>query len=172
MPLIRLASESDLPAMLQIYNEVIINTTAIYQYNPQSAESRELWFRTKREEGFKVFIAESEGKIAGFSTLGHFRNWPAYKYSVENSVYVDEYFRNQGIGKLLLSATIDAARELNMHTMVAGIDDSNSASIRLHEKLGFVEVAYFKEVGYKFGRWLNLKFLQLILDTPLKPIEG
>jgi len=160
---IRTAKEDDLPQLLDIYNEVIANTTAVYQYEPHTLEMRKEWFETKQQQGFPVFVAEEENVILGFSTFGAFRNWQAYKFSVENSVYVDAKHRGKGIGKLLLQPLIDEAKRMNMHTIVAGIDATNEASIALHKQFGFVEVAYFKEVGFKFERWLDLKFLQLII---------
>jgi L-amino acid N-acyltransferase YncA len=169
---IRLATDEDVPAILEIYNDVIIHTTAVFQYTIHTLEMRKDWFNTKKEQGFPVFVAVEGTRITGFSTIGWFRAWQAYKYSVENSVYVDSRYRGRGIGKQLLEPLIESARRLNMHTIVAGIEAANNDSIRLHEKFGFREVAHFKEVGFKFGRWLDLKFLQLVLDTPANPIDG
>lgn len=171
MVIIRKATESDLQGMLTIYNEIIKNTTAVYEYNTQTFVMREQWFASKKESGFPVFCAEENGLVIGFSSIGPFRNWAAYKYSVENSVYVSAEHRGKGIGKLLLLPLIQAAKEMNMHTIIASIDANNESSLRLHKSLGFFEVAHFKQVGYKFGRWLDLKFLELILDTPLQPVE-
>ncbi|MFM2363123.1 MAG: hypothetical protein RLZZ316_2025 [Bacteroidota bacterium] len=160
---IRQATAADLPAILEIYNDVIVNTTAVYDYNPHTIAMRQQWFETKQQQGFPVFVAEEAGEILGFSSIGPFRAWAAYQYTVENSIYVAAAARGRGIAKLLMPPLIEAARQLKLHTMVAGIDASNEASIALHKKFGFTEVAYFKEVGYKFNRWLDLKFLQLIL---------
>jgi phosphinothricin acetyltransferase len=168
---VRPAEEKDLPEILVIYNDIIVNTTAVYDYEPHTAPMRKQWWDTKKEQGFPVFVAEEEGRIIGFSSIGPFRAWAAYKYSVENSIYVATDVRGKGVGKLLMRPLIDAARKLEMHTILAGIDASNEASIRLHEWFGFKEVAHFKEVGYKFDRWLDLKFLQLVLDTPAAPQE-
>lgn len=167
---VRKASADDLPAMLVIYNDIIINTTAVYDYTPHTPEMRRQWFAAKAEGGFPVFVAEEDSKVIGFGSIGPFRNWAAYKYSVENSIYVAAEQRGKGVGKLLLPPLIRAAEEMNMHTIIASIDDTNIQSLRLHEKFGFKEVAHFKQVGYKFGRWLDLKFLQLILTTPEHPI--
>ena len=167
---IRKATENDLPEMLAIYNEVIKNTTAVYDYKSHTFEMRQQWFRAKKDNGFPVFVAVENEAVIGFSSIGPFRNWAAYKYSVENSVYVAADQRGKGIGKLLLLPLIEAAKEMNMHTIIASIDHTNEASLRLHISVGFIEVAHFKEVGYKFGRWLDLKFLQLILKTPLQPV--
>ena len=163
MIVIRTATEEDIQPILEIYNDIIINTTAVYDYNPHTLEMRMKWFEDKKQQGFPVFVAEEEGTIEGFSSMGPFRAWAAYKYSVENSVYVAPGARGKGIGKLLIPPLIDAARVSGMHTMIAGIDASNEASIRLHTYFGFKEVALFKEVGWKFERWLDLKFFQLIL---------
>ena len=157
--------------MLDIYNEVIINTTAVYQYQPHTLEMRQAWFNTKKQEGFPVFVAEEGNTILGLSTIGTFRAWQAYKYSVENSIYVAAAARGKGIGRLLMTPIIEAARQMDMHTIIAGIDATNDISIRLHISFGFEEVAHFKQVGYKFDRWLDLKFLQLILNTPANPSE-
>jgi L-amino acid N-acyltransferase len=160
---IRNATEQDLPAILDIYNDVIVNTTAVYDYEPHTLEMRRAWFNTKKEQGFPVFVAEDDGKLLGLSSIGPFRAWAAYQYSVENSVYVASEARGRGIGKLLIPPLIEAARQLKLHTIIAGIDASNEASIRLHRRFGFEEVAHFKQVGWKFNRWLDLKFLQLML---------
>ena len=159
---IRYATENDLQPMLDIYNEIIMNTTAVFRYHLHTLEQRKEWFAQKQKEKHPVFIAEENNMVVGFSTFGQFRNWQAYKYSVENSVYVKADCRGKGIGKLLLQPLIDAAKERQLHTIIAGIVADNESSIALHKQFGFVEVAHFKEVGYKFNRWLDLKFLQLM----------
>ncbi len=169
---VRLAIETDLPQILEIYNDIILHTAAVYQYEPHTLQMREEWFLTKQEQGFPVFVAEDNNELLGFSTIGTFRQWQAYKYSVENSVYVAAIHRGKGIGKLLLKPLIDASVELNMHTIIASIDATNEVSLQLHKKFGFKEVAHFKQVGYKFGKWLDLIFLQLILETPKHPQDG
>jgi len=160
---IREANEDDLPRLLEIYNEIILNTTAVFEYKPHTLEMRKNWFQTKQQQGFPVFVAEEGKRIEGFSSFGPFRAWAAYLYSAENSVYVSADKRGKGIGKLLIPPLIDAAQKLGLHTLIASIEATNEASIRLHNHFGFTEVACFKEVGWKFGRWLDLKFLQLIL---------
>lgn len=168
---IRAALEQDLEPILEIYNDVIVNTTAVYDYQPHTLEMRRQWFRIKQAQGFPVFVAEDDGKVVGFSSIGPFRAWAAYKYSVENSVYVAADQRGKGIGKLLIAPLIQASEQLNMHTIIAGIDATNEGSIMLHRSFGFKEVAHFKQVGYKFGRWLDLTFMQLLLKTPEQPVE-
>jgi L-amino acid N-acyltransferase len=160
---VREAIENDLPQLLSIYNDIILHTTAVYDYEPHTLEMRQQWFETKKEQGFPVFVAEENGKILGFSSIGPFRAWAAYKYSVENSVYVAAEARGKGIGKLLIPPLIEAAIKLQLHTIIAGVDATNEASLQLHKSFGFEEVAHFKQVGWKFDRWLDLKFLQLII---------
>ncbi len=160
---VRLATENDLPQILDIYNEIIANTTAIYYYEPHTLEMRRQWFDERKQQGFPVFVAEEGGVILGMSSIGPFRVPTAYKYSVENTVHVAANARGRGVGKLLMPPIIDAAKRSGMHTIIAGIDATNEVSLHLHKSFGFVEVAHFKEVGFKFGRWLDLKFLQLIL---------
>jgi phosphinothricin acetyltransferase len=160
---VRHATENDIQQMLDIYNEIITNTTAIFQYDLHTLEMREAWFAQKQKENFPVFVAEENDVVVGFSTFGQFRNWQAYKYSVENSVYVRADYRGKGIGKLLLQPLIDAAKEMQLHTIIAGIVADNEASIALHKQFGFAEAAHFKQVGFKFDKWLDLKFLQLML---------
>lgn len=164
--LIRIATEQDLPAMLDIYNDIIANTTAVWHYEPHTLDMRKEWFEQRRQQGFPIFVAEDEGKILGFSTYGSFRPWPGYSKTVENSVYVASDSRGKGVAKLLLPPLIAAAKQSGIHAIVAGIDAENDISIALHKKFGFVEVAHFKEVGWKFGRWLDLKFLELIVSPP------
>jgi phosphinothricin acetyltransferase len=142
---------------------VIANTPAVYDYEPHTLEMRSAWYESKLKDGYPVFVATENNNVVGFSALGPFRAWAAYKYTVENSVYVSSGSRGKGIGKLLLQPLIDAAIAKELHTIVAGIDASNTASIHLHELFGFKKVAHFKEVGFKFDRWLDLVFLQIIL---------
>jgi phosphinothricin acetyltransferase len=160
---VRPAILSDLPQMLDIYNDIILNTTAVYHYEPHTLEMRLEWFESRREQGFPIFVAEENDVILGFSSFGSFRPWPAYKYTVENSVYVAMEHRGKGISKLLMPPLIDAAKQMNMHTMIAVIDAGNDVSIKLHKQFGFMDAGVFKEVGYKFDRWLDLRMMQLIL---------
>lgn len=168
---IRAATEQDLPAILTIYNDAILTTTAVYDYQPHTLAMRQAWYEAKVAGGWPVFVADDAGVVVGFSSLGPFRAWAAYQYTVENSIYVATARHGQGIGKLLLPPLIETARCMEMHAVIAGIDAANVASYRLHQRFGFVEVAHFREVGYKFGRWLDLKFLELLLETPHKPQE-
>ena len=171
MIVIRDAIVDDLPQLLDIYNDIILTTTAVFEYRAHTLDMRKQWLETKREQGFPVIVAEEGEEIVGFSSIGPFRNWAAYKYSVENSVYVAKHKRGNGIGQLLLAPLIGEAKQLQMHAIIASIEASNESSLRLHKRFGFEEVAHFKQVGFKFGRWLDLKFLQLILKTPDNPVE-
>ena len=163
MVTIRTATEADIPALLEIYNDIIINTTAVWHEEPHTLTMRQEWFALKKEQGFPVFAAVENDVVIGFSTIGPFRPWLGYRYTVENSVYVATGSRGKGVAKLLLPPLIEAAKQLGLHAIVAGIEASNEASIALHNKFGFVEVAHFKEVGFKFDRWMDLKFLELIV---------
>ena len=160
---VRHATENDLPQILDIYNDIILHTTAVYYYEPHTLEMRKVWFEGRQREGFPVFVAEEDGVVLGLSSIGPFRVPTAYQFSVENTVHVAATARGKGIGKLLMPPIIEAARQMKMHTIIAGIDATNEVSLHLHKSFGFEEVAHFKQVGYKFDRWLDLKFLQLML---------
>jgi len=167
---IRDAQESDLPAILEIYNEVIVNTTAVYSELPHTLQMRKDWYYDRVNNNFPVFVAVIDGNIAGFCSFGHFRVWPCYRYTAELSVYVDTSYRGKGISKIMLQVLIERAEQMNIHALLAGISADNEISVNLHRSFGFAEVAHFKEVGYKFGRWLDLKFLELILSNSPKAI--
>lgn len=169
--IIRPALESDLSGILEIYNDAILHTTAVYDYNPHTLEMRKQWFQEQQKNDFPVFIAQIENTVAGFASYGKFRMKAAYKYTVEHSVYIHPDFRKKGIGKMLLEKIISAAREQNMHSLIGGIDADNIVSLRLHERFGFKEVGHLHQTAYKFNRWLDLKFMELILETPAHPNE-
>jgi L-amino acid N-acyltransferase len=159
--------------ILEIFNEAIANSTALYDYKPRSAESMTSWFEAKSRGNYPVLGVEDEqGALLGFASYGPFRAWPAYKYTVEHSVYVDARRRGQGVGRMLLGALILAAERQDYHVMVGGIDAANAISIRLHESLGFKSCGIVRHAGFKFGRWLDLAFYQLILRTPTAPVDG
>jgi L-amino acid N-acyltransferase YncA len=161
--LIRPANESDVPAILVIYNQIVATSTAIYNDQPVTFEDRLSWFRSRMSSRYPVIVAEVEDKIAGFASFGDFRSWPGYRFSVEHTVHIDHAHRGRGIGKQLLLALIPIARQLGKHAMVGAVDAENPISIRLHESLGFERVAHFKQIGYKFDRWLDLIFFEKIL---------
>jgi L-amino acid N-acyltransferase len=160
-------------AILDIFNDAIVHSTALYDYRPRAPESMVGWFQAKRAGWFPVIGAEADdGALLGFASYGTFRAWPAYKYSVEHSVYVHEDRRGHGIGAALMQRLIAAAREQERHVMIGGIDMTNAASIALHERLGFAHAGAIRQAGFKFGRWLDLGFWQLLLDTPMTPVDG
>ncbi len=173
MTIIPCNPEQHAVAIRSIFNEAIVNSMALYDYKPRSAEMIQAWFETKAKGNFPVIGAVGDdGELMGFASCGTFRAFPAYKYTVEHSVYVDVRFRGQGVGRRLLEEIIQAARRQDIHVLVGGIDATNTASIALHERLGFVHCGTIRQAGFKFGRWLDLAFYQLILETPSKPMDG
>lgn len=159
---VRDADEADLGRIVEILNVAIVETTAVWSLDPVSLEQRRRWLAERRARRFPVLVAESEGDVVGFGSFGDFRAWEGYAQTVEHSIYVDARARRQGIGRALLAALIERAREAGKHVMVGGIEAENHASIALHERLGFVEVGRMPQVGRKFGRWLDLVFMQLL----------
>lgn len=160
---IRPAETADLEAMLAIYNDAILNTTAVYDYKPRTGDLQRQWFETKQVQRLPVFVAHDGPTIIGFGSFGPFRPWPAYQFTVENSLYVDSTYRRKGVGTALLASLLTAAQTAGYHAMVAGIDATNEASLALHRKAGFQPVAHFREVGWKFERWLDLVFVERML---------
>jgi phosphinothricin acetyltransferase len=159
--------------ILDIYNDAILNTTALYDYKPRTMETMQVWFETKRLNNFPVIgIVDETGRLMGFGSYGQFRIRPAYKYTIENSLYVHRDFRGRGLGKILLAEIIEKAKSQQFHCIIGVIDDENQISIGLHESFGFEHVGTFKEVGFKFGKWLDAAFMQLTLQTPEYPVEG
>lgn len=160
-------------AILDIFNEAIETSTALYDYHPRPLASMESWFATKDKGDFPVLGFEDEaGTLLAFGSYGTFRAWPAYKYSVEHSVYVHKDHRGKGLGVRVMQSLIEEARQRDVHAMIGGIDASNAGSIALHERLGFRHVGTLPQVGFKFGRWLDLAFYQLLLEAPLNPVDG
>jgi phosphinothricin acetyltransferase len=154
------AVRSDLPGILAIYNEVIRNTTAVYSEVEFTAARGETWFDTKAEQGFPFIVARDISGVVGFGTFGDFRAWPCYRHTVEHSVHVRADCRGRGVGKTLVVELMARAKAMQKHVMIAGIDADNKASIGLHQRLGFRVAGRFHEVGFKFGRWLDLVFLE------------
>lgn len=169
--MIRKATAADLPGILFIYNDAILHTTAIYDYTPHTLEMRAAWLAAHEKAGFPVFVWEEDGQVAGFAAYGSFRDWPAYKYTVEHSIYVHPGYRRRGIARALMEKLIAEADAAGYATMVAGIDAENEGSLRLHEQLGFTNAGTIRRAGYKFGHWLNLVFYQRLLTGPAQPVE-
>ena len=164
MPVIvRAAAEADLPAILAIYNDAVAKTTAIWNDGFADLENRRQWYEGRRRLHYPVLVATLDDAVIGYGSLGDFRAFDGYRFTVENSVYVAETARRRGAASALLAALIERARAIGKHVMVAGIAGENAISIRLHAKHGFVETARMPEVGFKFGRWLDLVFMQLRL---------
>ena len=162
-PVVDGASRRDLPQILAIYNEVIRNSTAVYSEEEFTQTRGETWFDTKMAQGFPMVVVRDASGITGFGTFGEFRAWPCYRHSVEHSVHVRADRRGQGIGRALVADLLARAAIMHKHVMIAGIDAENAVSIGLHQSLGFTSVGHFREVGFKFGRWLDLVFMQCIL---------
>lgn len=160
-------------AILDILNDAILNSTALFDYSPRTLESMTGWFAAKQAGSYPIVgLEDRAGTLVGFGSLGSFRAWPAYKYTVEHSVYVHPEFRGEGIGKAIMQELIKRAEALEFHAMIGGIDAANIASIELHKKLGFTHVGTLPEVGFKFGSWLDLAFYELVLTTPHMPVDG
>lgn len=172
MNLINCTHQQHAAAILDILNDAIANSTALYEYHPRTLGSMRTWFTEKEAGRFPVIGAEQAGVLVGFATYGSFRPRAAYKYSVEHSVYVHQDHRGRGIGKALLVELIATARQQQYHVLVGGIDIANTTSVGLHEKLGFTHAGTIRESAFKFGRWLDLGFYQLILATPDSPVDG
>lgn len=159
-------------AIRDIFNDVIAISTAIYAYEPRPPAEIRDWFAGRQRGNFPVVgMIDATGTLLGFASYGTFRDRPAYKYSIEHSIYVHKDHYGKGIGTALLKHLIDLARSQQYHVLVAGIDLDNRASVALHEKLGFRHVGTLPQVGFKFGRWLDLAFYQLLLDTPIHPVD-
>jgi L-amino acid N-acyltransferase len=160
---IRGARVEDLGGLLTIYNDVIATSTAVYREDPATLDDRREWLYARQSQGYPVLVACNASGILGFASFGDFRPWPGYRFTVEHTVHVRADCRGQGVGSALMRPLIDRAMGLGKHVMIAGVDAENAPSLRFHERLGFERVAHFREVGFKFGRWLDLVFLQRLL---------
>ncbi len=160
-------------AILDIFNDAIAHSTALYDYRPRVLRSMVAWFEAKQSGNFPVLGVEAaDGTLLAFGSYGTFRAWPAYKYTVEHSVYVHRAHRGHGLGQQVMHALIAEARRQDLHALIGAIDASNSGSIALHRRLGFQHVGTLPQVGFKFGRWLDLALYQLLLETPARPVDG
>lgn len=173
MRLIPCTEEAHAGTILAILNDAIVTSTALYDYKPRTPEQMAGWFATKRANGFPVIGAVDDGgRLMGFASYGSFRAFPAYKYTVEHSVYVDAADRGKGLGRTLLEAIVAEAQAREVHVLVGAIDARNAGSIALHERLGFEHAGTVRQAGFKFGRWLDVAFYQRILATPAEPVDG
>ncbi|MBD9647050.1 N-acetyltransferase family protein [Ensifer sp. ENS09] len=164
--LIRAAIQDDLPIICDIYNDAVANTTAIWNDTLVDVANRTAWLKARTDAGYPVLVAVSdEGDVIGYASFGDWRAFDGYRHTVEHSVYVHKDRRGGGIGRKLMEALIAEAERLGKHVMIAGIESENAASIRLHAQLGFEDTGRLREVGTKFSRWLDLTFMQLVLQT-------
>lgn len=162
---IRPARLEDCPGILAIYNDAVLTTTASYDYEPRTLAHREEWLASHERERMAVLVAESSmDGIIGWSALNKFHDRVGYRFTSENSVYVAEAWRGRGVGGRLLAPLVEAARVRGLHAIIACIDAQNEASLRLHRRFGFGPVGLFRQVGYKFDRWLDVAYLELLLE--------
>lgn len=167
---IRDAVAADIEGIAAIYNHAVVHTAAIWNDQVVDLANRAAWHADRVRQGYPVLVAaDTAGAVLGYATFGDWRPHDGYRHTVEHSVYVRFDARGQGIGEALMVALIARARAIGKHVMVAGIEAGNATSIRLHKKLGFAEVGLLPEVGMKFGKWLDLAFLQLVLDDRATP---
>ena len=163
--MLRDACPADIPRITSIYNHAVLHTTAIWNDQVVDEANRLAWLQERQQAGYPVLVAIApDGRVAGYATFGPWRAWDGYRHTVEHSVYVHPDARRQGVGLALMTALIERARAGGMHVMVAGIDAANGGSVALHRQLGFEATGVMKEVGCKFGRWLDLTFYCLTLD--------
>jgi len=165
--IVRPATEADVPAITDIYNYEILNGWATFDLEPKSLEDRLQWFR-ETQHPHCVIVADDGGEVAGWGCLRPFRAKAAYRFTAENSVYVHQERRGQGVGKLILAGLIEKGRENGFRSIMAGISQDNPSSDRLHQSFGFELVGTEREVGYKFERWLDVSWWQLMLA----PLSG
>lgn len=154
----------DTQSILEIINYNILNSTALYDYKTRDFETQKTILEDKINKGFPVIVAEFDGKLVGFGMYSEFRFREAYKFTVEHSVYVSPNEMGKGIGKMIMAQLIIQAKAQGLHTMIGVIDSENKSSITFHEQFGFKTVGIIKESGYKFDRWLDSVFMQLLLE--------
>ncbi len=162
--LIREAEERDLPAILAIHNDEILHSTAIWSREPVDLANRLAVWRDRRARSYPFLVADRDGAVAGYALVGDFRPHEGYDRTVEHSVYVHPDHRRRGVAAALMPALIEAVRASGKHAVMGGVDAANAPSLDLHRRFGFVEVGRLPQVGYKFGRYLDLVFVQLLLD--------
>ena len=161
--IVRDAIISDLASITDIYNEVLLHTTAIYRDEVTSTEERAEWWRAQQQKGYPLLVAEDDGAIIGFASFGDFRPWPGYRFTVEGTIHLRPDSRRHGVGTILFQELLSRARTAGKHMMIAGVDSENTASLRFMEKLGAERRTHLKEVGFKFGRFLDLVYFQIPL---------
>ena len=160
---IRYATEKDVPAIAAIYNYEVLNSTATFDIEPKTLEDRLLWYRETQQPPHCVIVAEDRGTVAGWGCLHPFHTRAAYRFTAEDSVYIHQDRRGEGIGALILGRLIELARLEGFHSIMAGMSEGNEASVRLHERFGFEHIGVEREVGYKFERWIDVIKMQKML---------
>ncbi|MBV8103437.1 MAG: N-acetyltransferase [Hyphomicrobiales bacterium] len=164
---IRDATEIDLAEILAIYNEVIANSTAVYAEQPATLEDRRAWLAARRQSGLPVIVAADDRGVLGFASFGDWRGaWAGYRHTIEHTVHVRADARGGGVGTALMAALFERGEAIGKHVMIGAIDAANASSLRFHRRLGFAEVAHFREVGRKFNRWLDLVFRPALSRPP------
>lgn len=167
--MIRYASKDDCAAIAGIYNHAVLHTAAIWNDRTVDTDNRIAWFEARQLLGYPVLVSEENGAITGYASFGDWRAFEGFRHTVEHSVYVHPEHQGKGLGRALLTRLIDEARQVGKHVMVAGIESQNDASLKLHASLGFITTGEMPQVGTKFGRWLDLTFMQLQLDNRSDP---
>ncbi|EPT0356665.1 N-acetyltransferase family protein [Enterobacter cloacae subsp. dissolvens] len=167
--IVRHACKEDCTAIGEIYNHAVLHTAAIWNDTTVDTDNRIAWFEARTLAGYPVLVSEENGIITGYASFGDWRAFDGFRHTVEHSVYVHPDHQGKGIGRMLMKALIVEARDIGKHVMVAGIEAQNHASIHLHQTLGFVTTGQMPQVGTKFGRWLDLTFMQLQLDERSDP---
>jgi len=162
---IRPATESDLAAINDLYNHYVRHSTCTYQEEPEPLEGRRHWF-SHHGDKHPVIVAESGEAVIGWGSLSPYHARSAYRRTVENSIYIHHQHHRRGIGSLLLQELVNRARDLGHHAIIAGIDAEQTASGALHTKFHFEPVGHLKQVGFKFARWLDVLYMELVLDVP------
>ncbi len=157
---IRQAGEDDLPAILVIYNEAVLNSTSTFDVEPRTVEAHRCWFEDASAHPYAVLVAERGGEVLAWGCLHRFGSKPAYRFTTENSVYVRADVRGQGVGKVVLEALLAKAAANGFRSVIARVTADNPVSVQLHERLGFRTVGVEREVGYKFERWLDVVVMQ------------
>lgn len=160
---VRPAQAADLPAIREIYNEAVRNSTATFDTEPRTAAEQARWLK-EHSAPYAVLVAVRDGEVAGWASLSLFRPKPAYRHTAEDSVYVRSHSRGRGVGAALLARLLEVAAENGFHSVIALIAGDNPASVRLHRRLGFRRAGVEREVGYKFGRWLDVVMMQRMLE--------
>ncbi|WP_130903997.1 GNAT family N-acetyltransferase [Pseudomonas sp. Sample_22] len=167
---IRDAVHADLAAIRDIYNDAVLNTTAIWNEHVVDLDNRQAWFHARQAQAYPILvIVDMDDAVLGYASFGDWRPFDGFRHTVEHSVYVRSDQRGNGLGPQLMDVLVARARGCGKHVMVAAIESGNTASIRLHERIGFVTTGQMPQVGTKFGRWLDLTFMQLTLNPGAQP---